>query len=453
MLGSLFVHGELDRATLTGNWKGLVLELYGEDHPLSEDAFKSVIRWGLERELVTWGPSGRPRERHHVMRLSPLWGFAIGVVLGHQSIRCGLGDARGELVVDADGPLLEGRAAPQLEHSQPAQVFGMVAEMASSLVQRAKVDEHLIRGITVALPAPVDLDGRLSSTRILRGLTSHEDLRPAVQDALAAIGLGDLAIDIDNDANVAGVGEWWLRQRNDPPPTTLLVVKVSGGIGGALIEPAGRVLRGATGAAGELGHLPADPEILGDPLHGLPSLKPEAPCTRCGGHGHLESYASAPAIADRVFGQNGSGDYGERHRQLMAALEAPDSVEHQAAVAAVRDAGTLLGRALIPVVEFVDPDLIVIAGRMRNAGETLTSSVDKALHHRDHIVSTKPPVVASQYGWSGVLGAIRNTLRNEPPPFDDELAKSVLGPLLRDMRTGPSSWRAAAELLGPSRRP
>jgi predicted NBD/HSP70 family sugar kinase len=371
------------------------------------------------------------------------------VVLGHQSVRCGLGDARGQLMRDADGPLLEGRAAPGLEGGGPQQVLSVVAKLAEGLVARAGLPAAQIRGVTVALPAPVDLSGRLSSRRILPGFAGHADLRPAVHAALVDAGLGALRVDIDNDANVAGAGEWLLRDGGDPAPGTLLVVKVSGGIGGALVDAGGRLLRGATGAAGELGHLPADPSGLDPAVAGLPQLAAGAPCRRCGGSGHLESYVSAPAIADRVFGADGEADYSTRHVLLMNALADPADEHHERARAAVADAGTLLGRALIPVAEFADPGLIVITGRMRNAGELFTGAVQRALHGHDRVIAVKPAVVASSHGWSGVLGAIHNTLRNEPPPFGEELRETVLVPLLRDMRNGPPSWRAAAALLGP----
>src|SRR4051794_4593297 len=87
ILASLFVHGTLDKASLTGHRSGQDLELFGGDRPLSDDTFDDARRWLVAHDLVAWR---RAEGRRFQMRLGPAWGYAIGVVLGHHSIRCGL---------------------------------------------------------------------------------------------------------------------------------------------------------------------------------------------------------------------------------------------------------------------------------------------------------------------------------------------------------------------------
>jgi predicted NBD/HSP70 family sugar kinase len=116
---------------------------------------------------------------------------------------------------------------------------------------------------------------------------------------------------------------------------------------------------------------------------------------------------------------------------------------------AVFDAGWILGRALIPIVEFVDPDVIVIVGRMRHAHTIYTEAVANGLGTQPRRIGKMPNVVAGQTTATSILGAIRNTLQNQPPVFPDHLRR-CLDELRRDMQAGPPSWQRVAPLLGPA---
>ena len=298
IIASLFVHGTLDKASLTGHWSGRGLELFGNDRPLSDDTFDEARRWLVAHELVDWQPADG---RRFQMRLGPAWGYAVGVVLGHHSIRCGLGDARAKLVTDARGPLVDGRSVDDTARAPIAHTVATVAEQVRGLIDRAEISPGAVRGITLAVPAPVDRGGLLTSPALMPSLGGDRDLRPWLRRALAAVGLEDLAIDVDNDANVTGVGEWYLRREQGSPDAPLLALKVSGGVGAALVDEHGVLHRGATGAAGELGHVPVPTTWLRSASVGLPGFRPGARCVKCRGRGHLEAYASASAIVDRVF--------------------------------------------------------------------------------------------------------------------------------------------------------
>src|SRR5207342_793490 len=88
-----------------------------------------------------------------------------------------------------------------------------------------------------------------------------------------------LPVGIENDANAAAIGEWKAGAARGASNVVMLTLGT--GVGGGLILD-GKPFRGATGSAGELGHIVIDAD--------------GPPCP-CGGHGHLESYACGP-VAD-----------------------------------------------------------------------------------------------------------------------------------------------------------
>ncbi len=449
ILGNLFVHGKLDKSTLTGaHGKAFKLELFASDKkPPSPDTFDSARRWLESQDLVRWEKA--PGKPYNLMSLGPAWGYAVGVVLGHRSVRCGIADARAEPLNRDGNFLFDAVDAPQLDEAHALSVIQIAAKRVAGLIEQSEVPHHLIRGITIALPSPVDLEGNVANGRILRGLSGRGGAREVFSDELEQAGVSGLHIDIDNDANVAGVGEWHLRQGKSNTPKTLVAVKTSGGIGGALIDERGLVHRGATGAAGELGHIPVDLTALPHLNCGLPPLDPAAVCERCGGVAHLDSYASASSIVDRVFPDGDANGWTDRYKQMLTALFTDSDPDHERVRQAVFDAGWILGRALIPIMEFVDPDLIVIVGRMRSAGAPFTEAVANGLAAQPRLVEHMPDVVASDGTATGILGAVRNTLQNQPPAFPPHL-QGTLEQLRRDMRVGPVSWQTAAPMLGPS---
>jgi glucokinase len=123
------------------------------------------------------------------------------------------------------------------------------------------------------------------------------------------------------------------------------------GVGGGLILD-GRPYRGATGSGAELGHIVIDPD---------------GPPCGCGGHGHLESYASGKAadgVAREVLGQ------GSDARDLVEQARAGEA----AAVEALAGIGRRLGAGIASLVNVFEPELVVIGGGFGAAGELLLRS-------------------------------------------------------------------------------
>jgi len=155
-----------------------------------------------------------------------------------------------------------------------------------------------------------------------------------------------LPVGIDNDANAAAIGEWKAGAARGASSVVMLTLGT--GVGGGLIL-GGRPYRGTTGSGAELGHI----------VVGL-----DGPPCGCGGHGHLESYASgraADGVAREVLGPGSDAhDLVERARTGEAA-----------AVDALAGIGRRLGAGIASFLNVFEPELVVIGGGFGAAGELL----------------------------------------------------------------------------------
>jgi predicted NBD/HSP70 family sugar kinase len=216
----------------------------------------------------------------------------------------------------------------------PAVTLPVIAAVARSLLAGANVAERPLLGVGVGFPGPVAPDrATLEEQTMMRGWDGV-DLSGALR---AEFGVDVL---VDNDANAMAFGEHVAAvQRGAGRRESLLVVKVSTGIGAGLIVD-GALHRGATGGAGEIGHVR---------LHG-----DRTPCT-CGASGCLGAVASGRALVAAL--------------RSRGARRLPDVVRHvgdgdPVALAAVRDAGARVGEVLAGMVTMVDPDVVLLGGEV-----------------------------------------------------------------------------------------
>jgi predicted NBD/HSP70 family sugar kinase len=189
-------------------------------------------------------------------------------------------------------------------------------------------------GVGVGFPGPVASDrSTLDEQTMMRGWDGV-DLSGALR---AEFGVAAL---VDNDANAMAFGEHVAAvRRGAARDESLLVVKVSTGIGAGLIVD-GALHRGASGGAGEIGHVR---------LHGERTR-----CT-CGARGCLGAVASGRALLATLR------DRGARRlTDVVRYVSAGDP----AALAAVSEAGSRVGAVLASVVTMVDPDAVLLGGEV-----------------------------------------------------------------------------------------
>lgn len=170
---------------------------------------------------------------------------------------------------------------------------------------------------------------------------------------------------IDNDANVAALGERWMGAGENEED--VVFVTLGTGVGGGIIA-GGRLIHGVAGAAGEIGHITVDPTGYD--------------CT-CGKKGCLETIASATGVVRlaRDFSEEYAGESQLKSiiddGQLITAKDVFDLAKEndKLAVRVVAKVSYYLGLACASVANVLNPSTIVIGGGVSHAGEFLTDQI------------------------------------------------------------------------------
>jgi glucokinase len=206
--------------------------------------------------------------------------------------------------------------------------------------------------VGVGIAGMVDLDGSVVYSPNLPGLV-QAPLRAELARAL------ELPVEVDNDANVAALAETTVGAAADARDA--LLVTFGTGIGGGLVT-GGRVMRGAHGFAGEIGHF---------------TVAIDGPGCACGARGHWEAIASGSALGrmarELVRAGGGAGIVTAADGEEVTGLHV-----EAAARAGDRDALDLLARfadnvaiGLAGLCNILDPGVVVIAGGLVELGELL----------------------------------------------------------------------------------
>ncbi len=315
----------------------------------------------------------------------PRW--IAGVDIGGTNLRAGMvpfGGGRPAGVVSAPTRAGEG-AGP---------VVARVVEMVRAAMEAVGAGDGGVAGVGVGAPGPLDRERGVVVAAPNLGWR-EVPLRELVGRRL------DLPVAVDNDANCAAYGEWWLGAGRGAD--RLVGLTLGTGIGGGIVL-GGELYHGASGAAGEAGHMSV--QFAG------------RPCA-CGSRGCVEAYASGPAIAARAI--EGIGTGGET---ALAALLAEDparvTAEAVCDAAAAGDAysarileetARILAAAVANLVHLLDPDVIVIGGGVAAAGDLLFEPLRAEVRRRtfrsaagiSRIVPAELPNTAGIIGAAAVL--------------------------------------------------
>lgn len=293
---------------------------------LSKQTMSEVIRvlesGGFVRvKGVTSGKVGRAAVIYEV---DPSGGYVIGAELGVTSLRLSLANIVGDVIASVE--------APSDELSGTALVAAL-GRLSGELVADAGIERHKVLVAAVAMPGVIEpVGGRLSLSPNLEGL-GDVDVRTLLSAELGC------EVVIENDINAAVIGESWIGCAVGIDEVAF--VSLGTGIGlGAL--SGGRLVRGASGAAGEIGFLP----IGGDPM-GSDSLE----------RGTLESAIGGRGIRERYRQLGGS-------RTLSAAdvFAAALVGEDAAAGTVAREAAHTAALAMVAVHALFEPKKIVVGG-------------------------------------------------------------------------------------------
>ncbi|MGQ7397010.1 ROK family glucokinase [Streptococcus suis] len=209
---------------------------------------------------------------------------------------------------------------------------------------------------------------------------------------------------IDNDANVAALGEQWVGAGNNNPNVVFMTLGT--GVGGGVIA-AGNLIRGVKGAGGELGHITVD---FNEPFA----------CT-CGKKGCLETVASATGIVNlsRRYADQYAGDAKLKQMiddgQDVTAKDVFDLAKEgdDLALIVYRHFSEYLGVACANIAAVLNPAYIVLGGGVSAAGEFLLDGVRKVFAENSfpQIKESTQIVLATRGNDAGVLGAASLVLK------------------------------------------
>src|SRR6478735_38100 len=256
-----------------------------------------------------------------------------------------------------------------------------------------------VAGVGIGVPGPVEFaTGRPTNPPIMPGWDGF-DIPAFVRRYV------DAPVLVDNDVNLMALGEFdegWREVRH------LLFVKVATGIGAGIVAD-GRLNRGAQGSAGDLGHVQVPGEHHEE-------------CT-CGNVGCLEALAAGPAIAARLRA---------RGLEAHSTADVVDLVRagNSAALQEVRQAGREIGGVLATCVNLLNPSVIVIGGRLADAGEHLLAGVREVVYHRSPPLATQHLRISPSHTGSraGVRGASAMVIQSvlSPESVDALLERQAL---------------------------
>ena len=216
-------------------------------------------------------------------------------------------------------------------------------------------------------------------------------------------------INVLNDANAAALGELYFGMQDadvtkDASRTTAVMVTIGTGIGGGIIAK-GRIITGAFGAAGEVGHMPIVPA---DPLfQAIRAADPDF-----GKHADLEYYTSATGIArvaSKLLQFSKEPSVLRKKRAEVTAKDVFDAAKAGDPVALdVFDKyAHYLALAVNNVISFFDPDMIILGGGVSRAGDFLLNGVKDRLPEYLFYPTLKQPELrlASLGNDAGIIGA------------------------------------------------
>ncbi|MDQ6936303.1 MAG: ROK family transcriptional regulator [Actinomycetota bacterium] len=301
--------------------------------------------------------AGRPAV---LLALAPRTDLVVAIDFGHSHCRVGVADSSAAIIAESSIVLDVDASADRALRHATANVVELLDRLGSRRTQ--------VIGAAIGIPAPLDLaTGAVGSGSILPGWINR---RPAeeLQRALK------LPVVIDNDANLGALGE--ARFGAARGYADVIYVKVSTGIGAGLILD-GHVYRGSTGRAGEIGHVPVDPN--------------GALC-RCGNRGCLETVAAVGPVLNLV--QPGHGGH-----LTLDALVRMTQAGNPGVIRVLDDTGRTLGRVLADMVNSMNPAALIIGGEFSLAGKPFLAGVRESLHR-----FAQPDIVRSLHVSTAQLG-------------------------------------------------
>lgn len=309
--------------------------------------------------------------------------YAIGIDLGGTYTKLALVNKNGRVRCRAKLPTT-------VYKTKEALLTAIVAEI-EVILKKTRLSFRDLLGVGIGVPGLVDFE---------RGLVYYLTNVPGWKNVALKRALEarlKVPVLVDNDVNLMALGE--SRFGAGKGAKDLVCITLGTGVGGGIIID-GRLYRGASSAAGEVGHMP---------------LKEEGLKCNCGSFGCLERYVGNRYIVDEITSKIRSGRP-TKIRELVKgdfSLINPEIISHAAkkndalAIDCWRTVGRRIGITLSGVVNLLNPEKIIIGGGLANAGEVLFKAIRDTVSERALPVSgSAVKIVRAKLGNdAGIIGA------------------------------------------------
>ena len=280
----------------------------------------------------------------------------IGIDIGGTNLRGGLVDSQGNII----------KRMKIL--SEADQGIDKLIDNLAGFIEEISQGES-VYDIGIGIPGIIDSkQGVVTEAPNILNVSNYP-LRSVLDEKLG----GDINVVIENDANSAALGEWWMGTAKDV--NSMLMITMGTGIGGGIVLD-NKLWTGAAGMAGEIGHM---------------TIYPDGAKCNCGNYGCLEIYASATAIRRMVHEglederlatslREGTKDAHIEDIPLIVA-EAANSGD-QFALSIWDQVGVALGIGIASLINLLNVEMVVIGGGVSNAWDLFIETTYKEARKR-----------------------------------------------------------------------
>lgn len=312
--------------------------------------------------------------------------YVIGIDLGGTNVRAAVLERATEKIV------ARGENLPSFAQDGVAQTAGQIALAAETALRKAQVDHAAVLGVGIAVPGHVKArEGLVMWAPNFKNQWKGVQIAQPVQDALG------LSVYIGNDANLAALGEFTYGAGR--AVRHLAMITLGTGIGGGLIID-GKLVEGADGGAGEVGHMIVNPGGRGGQT----------------AFGSVEGESQRDAIVERAARKIQEGyatslaeitDY-DRFGLTPAIIAHEAQKGDAVALEVYEETGYYLGLCVANLINLLNPEMIVIGGGIAQAGETILDPIRRTANAcAIRSLSRTCRIVPADLGDNaGIMGAI-----------------------------------------------
>ena len=316
-----------------------------------------------------------------VRRKEGVMGKRIGIDVGGTNVKIALVE---------DGKIIYSNSVPTYAKMGYEYTVNNIKQAIGDLMRETETDEHSIEGIGFDFPGQVDY--KTGVVKLAPNIPGWVNIPIAnmIEDEF------HIPTKIDNDVRCAALGE--MKFGAGKGCENFICITVGTGIGSGIVIN-GQIVRGASNAAGELGHIKLQME--------------DGPLCGCGDSGCLEAFASGPAIVAMAYeylkgGKSAkfaemAGDGDITPYIVAKAAEAGDPVAKRI----FEIIGYRIGMGLTSVINLLNPERVIIGGGVAECGDLLLEPIRRTVKARAMKVAGETvEIVPAQLGNSaGVIGA------------------------------------------------